>query len=347
MKLILPVAGKSTRFAPVNRPKWLITHPNGNLMLTESIINLNYDFEEIIIVHKQEDEEKFNFKTGLQKNLSKYIDTSIVSFVSIDYQTKNQIQTVVEGIKSCENDFGFLIKDSDNKFSIDNFEANDNVVFHSRLDMLDYTNPSNKSYINKDKFNYVTSIVEKKVISNFFCCGGYYFKSSKSFMEYFDEKDDNAYISDIIFKMMLDNVKFKTNEVLDYCDWGTIKDWRDYTENFKTMFIDLDGTLFYNSSEYFPPYIEDAKPIIKNIDRIKELANKGSCEIIITTSRNEKYRKITELQLEKEGIKYKDLIMGLQHNKRYLINDFSSTNSYPTAVSINLKRNSDNLNDLI
>ena len=39
MNVILPVAGKSSRFPNV-RPKWLLTNPNGNLMVVDSIIGL-------------------------------------------------------------------------------------------------------------------------------------------------------------------------------------------------------------------------------------------------------------------------------------------------------------------
>ena len=39
--LILPAAGKSSRF-PGMRPKWLLTHPNGNLMIVEAIKGINF-----------------------------------------------------------------------------------------------------------------------------------------------------------------------------------------------------------------------------------------------------------------------------------------------------------------
>lgn len=41
MNLIIPAAGKSSRFPGV-RPKWMLVHPNGNLMLIEAIRGLNF-----------------------------------------------------------------------------------------------------------------------------------------------------------------------------------------------------------------------------------------------------------------------------------------------------------------
>ena len=83
----------------------------------------------------------------------------------------------------------------------------------------------------------------------------------------------------------------------------------------------------------------------KNVDYIKSL--KDSVEIIFTTSRPEKYRNITQKQLLDLGIEYKQLIMGLQSNQRIIVNDYSSTNSYPNCSAINLKRNSEELGDLL
>ena len=48
MHLILPAAGQSTRF-PNTRPKWMLTHPGGNMMVVEAIRGLNLaDFESIL-----------------------------------------------------------------------------------------------------------------------------------------------------------------------------------------------------------------------------------------------------------------------------------------------------------
>ena len=48
--LIVPCAGRSSRF-PNNRPKWSLTHPNGNLMLTESLFGLELNnYKEIIFI---------------------------------------------------------------------------------------------------------------------------------------------------------------------------------------------------------------------------------------------------------------------------------------------------------
>ena len=50
MKLIIPVAGSSTRYQGT-RPKWLLTMPNGLLMIEKSLSGLDLEnIEEIIII---------------------------------------------------------------------------------------------------------------------------------------------------------------------------------------------------------------------------------------------------------------------------------------------------------
>jgi hypothetical protein len=56
---------------------------------------------------------------------------------------------------------------------------------------------------------------------------------------------------------------------------------------------------------------------------------------------------ITISELEKKNISYDELIMGLPHCKRVIINDFAKSNPYPSCEAINLPRNSDNLNEFL
>ena len=58
MNLIVPMAGKSSRF-PEMRPKWMLTHPNGRFMGIEAILGLNCDdFKSIVYVILKEHEQK-------------------------------------------------------------------------------------------------------------------------------------------------------------------------------------------------------------------------------------------------------------------------------------------------
>ena len=134
---------------------------------------------------------------------------------------------------------------------------------------------------------------------------------------------------------------------LSMSDKYTIEEWNKYRSSYKTLFVDLDGVLVYNSGEYTNPKWGDTKPICENVEYLKKLYNTKRVKIIITTARKSKYRVETINQLKRNFIPYDDIIFDLYHAKRYLINDYSHTNSYPTAISVNLKRDSGELNKLL
>ena len=69
--------------------------------------------------------------------------------------------------------------------------------------------------------------------------------------------------------------------------------------------------------------------------------------IILTTSRPERYRDVTLQELQDKGIEYDQVIMGLPHSRRVLINDFAKSNPYPSATAINMPRNKNDLKELL
>ena len=57
--------------------------------------------------------------------------------------------------------------------------------------------------------------MEKKVISDYFCCGAYEFKYANEFVKYAKKclkLSKNVYISDVIYSMILDNHSFFTKK---------------------------------------------------------------------------------------------------------------------------------------
>ena len=58
--LIIPCGGKSSRF-PNMRPKWLLTHPDGLLMIQKAIGCVNLDsFDRVVIVILQHHIDKYD-----------------------------------------------------------------------------------------------------------------------------------------------------------------------------------------------------------------------------------------------------------------------------------------------
>lgn len=341
--LVIPAAGSSTRF-PGMRPKWMLTHPNGNLMITEAIKGLNLaDFDQIIIVSLQAIEDNYGFLEAMTKEL---IETFAIKdklrVCLLAQPTKSQPETVAQGIKALNLEGELFIKDTDNYFEV-NYTGG-NAVSVCDLNDIDLINPRNKSYVSLDSKANITNIVEKKVISNYFCTGGYGFASCQEYLDYFTSlESDDLYLSHIIFKMILDGKQFKTQTVDNYLDWGTLKDWDHYKSQYATFFMDIDGTLVKNAGKHFKPTWGETGGLDENIKAIQALHEKGTVQIILTTSRPESVRALTESQLKSLNIPYDMLVMGLLHAKRIVVNDYSKTNPYKSCDAINIQRDSSEL----
>ena len=91
----------------------------------------------------------------------------------------------------------------------------------------------------------------------------------------------------------------------------------------------------------------ETNAIQDNVDYLNKLYSTGKVKIILTTARKKIYEKKTIEQLKNNNIPYDHIIFDLYHGKRYLINDYSETNKYPTSISINLERNSNNLKNIL
>ena len=268
--------------------------------------------------------------------------------VLLPEQTDSQSETVYTFLSGYELDGFIFIKDSDGFYRCDVEERNQVAYFD--LNDMDDINARTKSYVDLDVNDVVTNIVEKKVISSTFSSGGYGFADAKEFCKTFEklqDMDGECYISHIIFEMMLSGSTFYGTKTTDFKDWGTLDAWNKYKSQYKCLFVDIDGTLITNSSHHFPPYTGSGEPIEDNIDLLAELHEQGKARIILTTSRPERLRQLTIQELQTKGIPFDDLVMGLPHCQRIVINDFARSNPYPSCSAINIPRNENNLTEFL
>tara|TARA_B100000700_G_scaffold66069_1_gene72893 strand:- start:2429 stop:3490 length:1062 start_codon:yes stop_codon:yes gene_type:complete len=347
VSLIVPAAGKSSRF-PGMKPKWLLTHPKGNLMVVESLMGLDLkNVKKIYLTVLDEHIREYASLDGIKQAFLDAGLSDMLEIVSLERETKNQPETVYETIKRANISGPIFIKDVDNFFSCK--VSSKNSVSIQDLHSMDLVHASNKSFIESNKHGHVINIVEKQIISSMFCAGGYSFASGDDFKRYFLKLSShkNLYISHIIFDMCLDGHIFTASEVSKYIDWGTLIDWNNFKSTYSTLFVDIDGVLVNNSSAYFNPTWGSTEGISENINTINSLYESGRSKIILTTSRKTSSKKKTEAQLKRVGLKYHQIIYDLFHCKRIIINDYAPTNPYKSCESINIPRNSNTLKDLI
>ena len=315
------------------------------MMVTEAISGLNLDFfDHIYFICLQQHEDKYQFMKGFVSELDDAGLREKSNIVLLPEQTDSQSETVYTFLSGYDLDGFIFIKDSDGFYRCDVEERNQVAYFD--LNDMDDINARTKSYVDLDVNDVVTNIVEKKVISSTFSSGGYGFADAKEFCKTFEklqDMDGECYISHIIFEMMLSGSTFYGTKTTDFKDWGTLDAWNKYKSQYKCLFVDIDGTLITNSSHHFPPYVGSGEPIENNIDFLAELHEQGKTKIVLTTSRPDKFRQLTIMELQTKGIPFDELVMGLPHCQRVIINDFARSNPYPSCKAINIPRNTDDL----
>jgi hypothetical protein len=109
-------------------------------------------------------------------------------------------------------------------------------------------------------------------------------------------------------------------------------------DNKITIFCDIDGTIFaYRDFGFFD--LMKPKVIQSTADYLRRQYEMGS-HIVITTARPYSLQEFTEKELLENNIPYHQLVMGIGHGVRVLINDLNPAHpNEAKAVAINLKRN--------
>ena len=144
--LVVPMAGRSTRF-PKLRPKWMLSHPMTNrMMVTEAISGLNLDFfDNIYFLCLQEHEDKYSFMKGFVAELDDAGLRAKSNIVLLPEQTDSQSETVYTFLSGYDLDGFIFIKDSDGFYKCDVEERNQVAYFD--LNDMDDINARTKSYV--------------------------------------------------------------------------------------------------------------------------------------------------------------------------------------------------------
>lgn len=340
MEIIMPAAGMSTRF-PNMRPKYTLTDFSGAMMFEKAIAPY-LDKHHITIGVLKEHEEKYHVSKFI---LEKYLDK--ISVVILENRTAGPADTVYQILKQINlpDEEDFLIKDCDSFFDHEYQEGNyicvSSIKNHDVVKRL-----SSKSFIITNNQGIVTSIIEKQIVSDKFCVGGYKFESATLFIETY-EKLISRHVEEIfvshIIEECLERHIFKESIVTDYIDVGTAEEWFEYNDK-SVIFCDIDGTIIEAQAKH--DYYNNPIPLLKNIEKIKQLSSNGG-KIIFTTARPKKYDDRTKEILINLGFENFDLISDLPNTKRILINDFNEANPYPRAIAVNIKRDHDTLGDFL
>jgi len=340
MEIIVPAAGLSTRF-PGMRPKYTLTDHNGMMMIERAIEQYVHKHHVTIGMLR----EHINTYPVLGYLKEKY--GNIIDYVILNERTKGPAHTVVEIIQQGNIDLNsaILIKDCDSFFTHDNPDSNyvcvSSIAEHQVLKRL-----SSKSFVRSNDQHVITDIMEKQVISDLFCVGGYKFTSAQIFLDAYNElttSNSEIFVSHVIQRCLEQGEIFLVQKIDQYVDVGTAEDWHAYND-LAVIFCDIDGTIVHAQAR--EEFGQSPTPLRNNIELIQKMVKDGS-QLIFTTARpNERYDEIHKM-LEDLGFNDFQLLTGLKNVKRILINDYNSANPYPRAIAINIPRDSDTISDFI
>jgi hypothetical protein len=346
--LIVPCGGKSSRF-PNMKPKYLLTYPDGNLMVKKSLEGMNLAvFDNIVVTIVREHDEVYGAKLILEQVFDIEHNHKFVICV-LDEFTSCQAETIIKTIEKERITGKIVIKDSDNCVKFNNDKIFDNAIVGLNIEtyVKEINRLSSKSFLAVNDQGIIVDIIEKKIKSQHICLGVYCFSDVNDFINGYNDINNNnieweIYISHVISYLIgTGKCIFKYIEAEDFEDWGTLLDWRIVQERQKTYFIDLDGVLLNNRGKYgVKNWSNCMEPLEENIKVVKRLYDNGA-QIVITTSREEIYRKDILNFFAEKGITIHALVTGLKHSCRVIINDFAPTNPYPSCESVNIKRNGD------
>ena len=342
--LIIPCAGKSNRF-PNMKPKWMLTHPDGELMIEKAIKGLNTDiFERIIITIVKPHDEKYEAGLILQQVFQ---DNPKIEICLLDDFTASASETVYLTLEKMNVQGAFVVKDSDNCVKVNLLlPIKNSIVGYDLHKHPNITNIPGKSFLIVNEQGIIEDIIEKRVVSNMICLGVYVFEDSELFKKTYLELKTKKIVGEMFISHVISYILstkkhiFLLEEAYGYNDWGTLEEWKAEQKKFRTYFVDIDGVLMKNCGKYGSVNWSNNKTTIpENMEVIRDLQKNGG-QIVITTSRPEEFRKDLETILKENGIIPYAILMGMNHASRVVINDFAPTNPYPSGIAISVPRNS-------
>ncbi|CAN2169935.1 hypothetical protein MCETARE7_00027 [Candidatus Nanopelagicaceae bacterium] len=349
--LIIPAAGMSSRYG-LSKPKFLLQSPNGIPMLGEAIKGFgslkNKGISKVVVITQKTFLENISLD-ALAESLTN-ISGLPTEFIEIDGTTRSMVHTVAHYLQELDHDEPIIVKDCDNLVSV-----NLNLLLGAEnaigfVDLRKYPNvvAHNKSFLHIGPTGILEDVIEKEITSSYINIGCVKFGSAYTFLAALSQtvSTSEIYVSDLVRVLISNGHIFKTVEADAYEDWGTLAEWRNYCGKFGTYFVDIDGVLVRNADPLGKELNWESFEVIgDNVQTLIGLQPFG--KMVFTTSRSATYRGLVALKLTELGFVDFELLMDLPHARRFLINDFAPTNPFPSAVAINLPRNSADLSDYL
>lgn len=345
--LILPCAGP-LKPPPARRPTWLATAPTGELMIARVAASMpRQSAGDVVVAIHREAEDAFHCSEAIRRAFD-----GAVRCIVLEDRTAGPAETVCKVIELAGLTGPICIKDSDSFFDVATLPDSSFLAVADIRHRHALSYPGHKSYVRLNDQDMVADVVEKNIVSNLVSCGMYGFRDPAVFASGFHQLarqvgHKRLFVSHVLSHALLRGEIFLPIYADNYVDLETSKDMADFRAGYSTLVLDIDGVIFKNQSRFFPPYWGDpVEPIQPNIDHLRALQD-GGAQLIFMTARSAEFRDVTMAALLAAGLRPHALIMDCLHGTRFLVNDFATSNPYPSAVAINVERNQPALGNLL
>lgn len=202
--LIVPMLNPETENIPIEFQQ---DNKTGLINCVRSLMNIDMSqFTSIHFILLQSDEDRWHISERIKIDLKIINVPNIPLYFSFEKEmTSSQAATVYNEVTRRNMNGSIFIKDADNACTCESIMPMNSVLVYP-LELTPVVDPQHKSYITVDDQNFVTNIIEKRVISGMFNCGGYCFENVNDFYDAYNEvasTSDHIYISNIIYWLML------------------------------------------------------------------------------------------------------------------------------------------------
>ncbi len=346
MNLLIPCGGLYKRYPP-GMPKYIRPLNDMLPIIVHSLKNVQGLAKNIYFAVRKADEDEWN----VSKIIKTYIPANILI---LKKDTKGPADTIDQMIKHFNIKDKFLIHDCDCSWSPVDTEWNkkQNAISIAWRETAVGDRSSKSWIVFKKDSDEICWIEEKKTPTDWYCCGGYLFSNPQKFSLIYNllsnqnKENKEIYCSHIIQQMIKDGEIFHGIKCDKLDDWGTWEKYILWKKQKKLYLFDLDGVITEAGGPYGKKPWDIVKPLEGVKEKLKSIKESGGTVYIIT-ARPKSISKQTEEMLNNNGITYDKIIYDLPVGPRILINDYASSNPYPTAQAINSKRNTADWIDMI
>ena len=335
--LVFPVAGEGSRFGGVFKP----LQPIGDITFIgkayEPFEKFSSSVKEVVCICT----EAQNKQHDVVKELTSCIPHDNVRVIVIKEATSGPLKTVQEGIKEGDLKGPVVICDCDHSIDvsplISSLDSNADVWIPTwKITEDEHHNWSKVMHSPKG----IHMICEKEhVASESYSVDGIigclWFRDVESLLGV-----EGDYLSDALKEFVSQRKTMGIVPINTAFFFGTPEMYENCVNQFRkqcTVFCDIDGTLVQHTNHSDCDL--DKVKMCAGVQKLSRWKSRGH-RIILTTSRNEKYREETEKFLYYLGVRFDEIVMGLPAGPRVLINDRKPSKKFTkSAQAMEISRN--------